>query len=312
MEKKKTKKTMISLIPPTSPKRLGTFLILVLALSLAEAAPPSAANAQEGDPPARVARLGYMEGSVSFQPAGENEWVEAVPNRPMTTGDKLWADKDSRAEVQLGSATIDLAANTGFSFLNLDDNTVQIQLTAGAMNVRVRELDQGNVFEVDTPNQAFTVQEPGRYRVEASENGDYTVVTIRQGAGESTGNGQSYTLQAGQRTTFSGTTSLNAEVEQTGNPDDFDNWSDARYRRYDASPSARYCSRDMVGLNDLDRGVVTGEVLAQLGVAMTSDEWRDRLARSEQAGVTEVIYQPAGPDVERELTVFAQMAGLRA
>src|SRR5215469_13664180 len=206
----------------------------------------------QDDPPARVARLGYMEGSVSFQPAGENEWVEAVPNRPMTTGDKLWADKGSRAEVQLGSATIDLAADTGFSFLNLDDNTVQIQLTAGAINVRVRELDQGNVFEVDTPNQAFTVQEPGRYRVEASENRDYTVVTIRQGAGESTGNGQSYTLQAGQRTTFSGTTSLNAEVEQTGNPDDFDNWSDARYRRYDASPSARYCSRDMVGLNDLD------------------------------------------------------------
>ena len=155
------KKTMISLTPPTGPGRPGSlFLILVLALSVA--AVPLAAVAQEEDPPARVARLGYMEGSVSFQPAGENEWVEAVPNRPMTTGDKLWADKDSRAEVQLGSATIDLAADTGFSFLNLDDNTVQIQLTAGAINVRVRELDQGNIFEVDTPNQAFTVQEPGR------------------------------------------------------------------------------------------------------------------------------------------------------
>jgi len=243
------KKTMISLIPPTGPGRPGTlFLMLVLSV----AALPSMAIAQEGDPPARVARLGYMEGSVSFQPAGENEWVEAVPNRPRTTGDKLWADKDSRAEVQLGSATIDLAADTGFSFLNLDDNTIQIQLTAGTINFRVRELDQGNTFEVDTPNQAFTVQEAGRYRVEASENGDYTVVTIRQGAGESTGNGQSYTLHAGQRTTFSGTTSLNAEVEQVGNPDDFDNWSDARYRRYDESPSARYCSRDMVGFYDLD------------------------------------------------------------
>src|ERR1700722_7984870 len=64
-------------------------------------------NQDQDDPPSRVARLGYMEGSVSFQPSGETEWVEAVPNRPMTTGDKLWADKDSRAEVQLGSATID-------------------------------------------------------------------------------------------------------------------------------------------------------------------------------------------------------------
>lgn len=209
-------------------------------------------NQDQDDPPSRVARLGYMEGSVSFQPAGETEWVEAVPNRPMTTGDKLWADHDSRAEVQLGSATIDLAANTGFSFLNLDDNTVQIELSSGTINFRVHGLDQNDVFEIDTPNQAFTVSQPGSYRVEASEDGNYTVVTIRDGAGESTGNGQSYTLHTGQRTTFSGTDSLNAEVQQIGNPDDFDNWCYARDHRYDNSPSARYVSRDVVGFEDLD------------------------------------------------------------
>src|SRR5205807_6956707 len=59
---------------------------------------------QQQDPPSRVARLGYLEGSVSFQPAGESEWVQAAQNRPMTTGDQLWADKDSRAELSLGSA----------------------------------------------------------------------------------------------------------------------------------------------------------------------------------------------------------------
>src|SRR5215471_15500749 len=79
----------------------------------------TAQDHDQDDPPGRVARLGHMEGSVSFQPAGESEWVEAVQNRPMTTGDKIWADRDSRAEVQLGSSTIDLAPNTGFSFLNL-------------------------------------------------------------------------------------------------------------------------------------------------------------------------------------------------
>jgi len=212
----------------------------------------TAQDQDQDDPPSRVARLGYMEGSVSFQPSGESEWVEAVPNRPMTTGDKLWADQNSRAELQLGTASIDLAPNTGFSFLNLDDNTVQIELSSGILNVRVRELDRDDVFEIDTPNQAFTISQPGSYRVEASEDGTYTVVTIRDGAGESTGNGQSYTLHAGQRTTFSGTTSLNAEVEQIGNPDAFDQWSEARYSRYDNSPSLRYCSREMVGYADLD------------------------------------------------------------
>ncbi len=212
----------------------------------------NAAAQDQDDPPGRVARLAYIEGSVSFQPAGESEWVDAVPNRPMTTGDKLWADRDSRAEVQLGSAMIDLAPNTGFSFLNLDDRTIQIQLSAGKLNVRVWELDRDNVFEIDTPNQAFSVYQPGRYRVESSENGDYTVVTIREGEGESTGNGQSYTMHSGQRFTFRGTTSLDAEVDQIGPSDPFDDWSYRRERRYEDSPSARYCSRRVVGFEDLD------------------------------------------------------------
>ena len=212
----------------------------------------SAQDRDDDDPPGRVARLGYMQGSVSFQPAGESEWVQAVPNRPMTTGDQLWADRDSRAEVQLGSSTIDLASNTGFSFLNLDDHTVQIQLSAGTLNLRVYELDRDTDYEIDTPNQAFVIYQPGRYRVESSENGDYTVVTIREGEGESTGNGQSYTIHQGQRVTFRGTDSLNAEVDQIGDPDQFDRWSYDRERRYEDSPSARYCSRQVVGFEDLD------------------------------------------------------------
>src|SRR5258708_23459933 len=135
-----------------------------------------------------------MEGAILFQAGGESEWVEAVQNRPMTTGDKLWADKDSRAELQLGSAGIDLNSNTGLSFLNLDDRTVQIDLTAGSINVRVRRLNRDDVFEVDTPNQAFSIYRPGRYRVEASEDGKYTGVGIREGDGKSTSNGQTNAL----------------------------------------------------------------------------------------------------------------------
>lgn len=235
-----------------SKQALKLGLALALAAMINGAFTQNAKAQDQDDPPSRVARLGYMEGQVSFQPAGENEWVGAVPNRPMTTGDKLWVDRDSRAEIQLGSSTIDVAPNTGFSFLNLDDRTSQMEVTAGAINVRVWHMEQDSVFEIDTPNQALTIQQPGRYRIETSENGDYSVVTIREGAGESSGNGQSYTLHAGERTTFRGTTSLNADMEQIGPPDDFDNWSERREHRYDDSPSARYCSRQVVGFEDLD------------------------------------------------------------
>ena len=207
---------------------------------------------QQDDPPSRVARLAYMEGSVSFQPAGETDWVQAVENRPMTTGDRLWADKDSRAELQLGSAVIRLSATTGVSFLNLDDRTVQLQLSSGTVDIRVRRLGRDDVFEIDTPNLAFTLSQPGSYRLEASEDGSNTIVRIRAGDGEATGNGQTYSLHAGQRGTFSGTESLNADVEQIGGLDQFDTWADGRDHRYDHSRSAQYLSHDIVGYEDLD------------------------------------------------------------
>src|SRR5258708_139468 len=170
----------------------------------------------------------------------------------MTTGDKIWADRDSRAELQLGSAVIRLSQNTGISFLNLDDRTVQVQLSSGAINIRVRRLDRNDVFEIDTPNLAFSIYQAGSYRLEASEDGSNTIVTIREGNGEATGNGQTYTLHAGQRGAFSGTESLNADVEQIGDPDQFDNWAYNRDNRWEHSRSAQYVSHDVVGYDDLD------------------------------------------------------------
>lgn len=67
--------------------------------SAPDAQNPPSQNPQDAntpDPPSRVARLNYMDGSVSFQPGGENDWVTAVLNRPLVTGDNLWADEDSR------------------------------------------------------------------------------------------------------------------------------------------------------------------------------------------------------------------------
>ena len=48
------------------------------------------------DPPSRVARPGYTTGAVSVSPAGESDWVHASINRPLTSGDRLWADAHAR------------------------------------------------------------------------------------------------------------------------------------------------------------------------------------------------------------------------
>ncbi len=83
------------------------------------------------DPPSRVARLGYASGAVSFSPAGEEDWVQATINRPLTTGDRLWADAGARAEVQVGGAMIRMNAATSVAVLNLDDTHHAAAIDAG-------------------------------------------------------------------------------------------------------------------------------------------------------------------------------------
>jgi 5,10-methylenetetrahydromethanopterin reductase len=63
--------------------------------------------------------------------------------------------------------------------------------------------------------------------------------------------------------------------------------------------------RHLIAVNDRDRPILTSDVLAAMGSAFRPDEIRTRLAGMEQAGVTEIAYQPAGPDIPRELEAFA-------
>jgi len=206
----------------------------------------------DNDPSGRVARLNYLRGSVSFQPAGETDWVSAVANRPVTTGDRLWSDDGARVEMQLGSSTIRLGELTGMSFFNLDDRTTQIELSEGTINIRVLRLDRDEVFEVDTPNQAFSILKPGQYRIDASEDGNSTMVTVRDGEGEVTGDGRTYKIGDGRSGSFTGTDRLRASIFKADGYDEFDSWCRDRDRRYDGSPSRRYVSVDVVGYSDLD------------------------------------------------------------
>jgi hypothetical protein len=224
-------------------------VLMILGGFLCAFSPPALAD---DDPPGRVARLNYIQGSISFQPGGETDWVQANPNRPLTTGDSLWADKDSRGELHIGSSSIRVAGETGITFLNLDDRTVQIQLAQGSLSVNVRRLDGGDAFEIDTPTLAFTLQRPGVYRVDVDPNGNATNVTVRAGEGEATGGGSDYHMDSGEAANFTGTDTLTYDGGQAGGPDDFDNWCRSRDDREERSQSAHYVSRDVIGYDDLD------------------------------------------------------------
>jgi hypothetical protein len=232
--------------------RLG----MVLAAMLWILDSPFAATAQNEDqgqdPPIRVARLNYAIGSVSMQPGGEGGWVEAVTNRPIIAGDNLWADKDARAELHVGSTAIRIDSETSVTFLDLDNHTTQLKLSQGSLILRVRHLDDGDLFEVDTPNLAFTVQQTGEYRIDVNGDGNETDASVWHGRGEATGGGASYIVVAGQRARFNGNDQLDHEIDQLPGTDDFDSWAFNRDQHEDRVESANYISTEMTGYEDLD------------------------------------------------------------
>jgi hypothetical protein len=205
------------------------------------------------DPPSRVARLSYVSGDVSMQPAGLDEWSEARINRPLITGDSIYSDRASRVELEVGAATIRLDERTSFSLLNLDDDAAQIELTAGSLNLIVRHVYQGQTYEVDTPTLALVIYNTGEYRIDVAPNGDSTMVSVIDGNADVYGqNNTSFRVREGESYRFYDTRLADYEIFDLPRQDDFDRWCYERAERYDRSPSRRYVSEDVIGYADLD------------------------------------------------------------
>ncbi|MGH9888810.1 MAG: LLM class flavin-dependent oxidoreductase, partial [bacterium] len=65
----------------------------------------------------------------------------------------------------------------------------------------------------------------------------------------------------------------------------------------------------LVAVSELDRRHLAPQ-LGALTLTGGEAELREKLARLEDEGLSEVVYQPLGSDIPRELDSFAKMAGL--
>ncbi len=259
----------------------ATVLALLLGLSAAGRAQADSYD-DAADPPNRVARLSYLGGQVSFQPSGDGNWVQASINRPLVTGDALYADRGSRAELEIGGAAVRLDDRTSMSVLNLDDRIAQFQLSEGTANLSVRNVGQGGSYEVDTPTLAFVVTMPGEYRIDIAPDGNSTMITVFNGGGDVYGeNNASYSVRAGNSYRFNDSALRDYEILDLPRPDDFDNWVQSRQRQYSRSVSSRYVADDMIGVADLDsagrwsRDTQYGDVWYPTSVAVDYVPYRD-------------------------------------
>nr|MBN3724198.1 FecR protein [Burkholderia sp. Ac-20379] len=253
---------MTSLRAPYSLSSLAASTLLAIA-TLAAALPPAFAQTPPaptgapaaqagGDPPSRVARLDYLSGPVTTEPAGASDWSYATVNRPLTTGDQLWNDQGARSELHIGSTAVRLDQSTSLAILNLDDSSTQLKVGVGTLSTHVRELAPGGAYEIDTPNLALALNGPGDYRVDVAPDGASTTVTVRRGAATAYGEAGQIPIAAGQQLTFAGTNLQSTASNAAPPADPFDRWAAARDAAEDRSISARYVSREIPGYQDLD------------------------------------------------------------
>ena len=211
------------------------------------------AGAQTDDLPGRVGRLADLGGTVYVSPEDRaDDWVEALRNHSVTSGDNLWVAGDGRAEIDYGGGQFRLAGNTNVHVARLDERMLALFVAHGSVIVRVRVLDAGEAARVDTPNTQLALTRPGLYRIEVSDDRSRTSVVVREGeATVSVAAGLQQVLP-GQTASVAGAEPAYAEVRSGYGLDGFDTWSADRDRRYERSRSASYVSRQMIGYADLD------------------------------------------------------------
>ncbi len=108
----------------------------LLLLGLAAAALLASASAW-ADPPGRVGRIAQTYGAVWIFDAEQGEWIAAQPNLPLTAGDRLSSERDARAELQIGSATLHLDGGSELEVSELNDSQVGLHLHHGSLALRL-------------------------------------------------------------------------------------------------------------------------------------------------------------------------------
>ena len=223
----------------------------VLGLALVGFALSAFAQQPEVDPPGRVARLSEATGQVWLYSPESGEWVSALRNQPLTTGDRIATEASARAELQIGSTSLRIDSATELEVVQLDDQLAALALHEGSAIARVRDPNGAGQLELTTDEGRFVTLRAGTYRFDRA-NGK-SDVTVYSGQARYEGPSSALSVNAGQRAEFwidSGGVAQYSMLSPVN--DAFAAWSSERDRRAVGTIAERYVSPEMTGAAELD------------------------------------------------------------
>src|SRR5262249_41540292 len=116
----------------------------------------------------------------------------------------------------------------------------------------VRALTDQDAVEIDTPNGAVSLLQPGLYRVDVKETGDSSTVTVRQGEADVAIGESALPVRRDESAVIAGAETPRLTVQAAMTHDEFEDWSLVRDRRTAGVQSTQYVSPEMIGADDLD------------------------------------------------------------
>jgi hypothetical protein len=230
-------------------------MLMVLGLVLApapraRAAPPptqSQAGAIGRTPP----RLSYLDGEVSFWRPGADSWAPAQLNTPLAPGDEFYTGNRGNLELQVGArAFVRAWGDTQLGLVSQEPDFLQVKVTSGHLSLDLRAVDPGRTVELDTPHAAFTIEHPGYYRVDVTQ--ERTSFVTRRG-GRATmmpAGGQATAVAPSEEVVLEGAATVQSFVAPE--LDVWDRWNYARTDEPLDAVSARYVPSGVYGVDDLD------------------------------------------------------------
>ena len=213
----------------------------------------SATAQSQGEPPGRVGRLAFVDGTVSFHDDEQSGWTKAIVNTPLTTGDAIWTEPNARSEVSLAGTRIRMEGSTELDMTQIDDAQVRLQLAQGRVDVKSFAMDAAQPYEIVTPRGTITLQQQGDYYIEAGSQQDPTRLGVRSGAAQIQGlNGQTLAVRAGEvGEVFGDGGALQLRTVQAAPPAPAASWA-ARDRQVSYDQQPQYVPAGMTGYEDLN------------------------------------------------------------
>jgi hypothetical protein len=227
-------------------------VIFVTGLVAAGLAWSSLAQAQ-GEPPARVGRLAFTNGPVSFHDEQQSGWTPAVVNTPLTSGDAIWTEPNARSEVSLAGTRIRLSGATELDMLALADTETRLQLPQGRIDVKSTAMATKQPYQIVTPRGTVSLLQQGDYYVEAGSTEDPTRLGVRSGAAQIQSlSGEVLAVRPGEIGEVAGDAGMpQLRTIQAAPPPLAASWAD-RDRRIVYEQPPQYLSTDVTGYEDLN------------------------------------------------------------